>query len=505
MISGSKTDQPNSVEGAVPGDASPRATRFVQAAVPRICVAFALFLLNAIVTLPWAIDNWGISLLGILILAGWLAVAAVAVPIARDHLNGPAYWLSLIAALFLSRMAALFLVQGGTIVGDPEIYQILARSLLSGEGLIFHDPLTEVDFRALYPPVYPLFLAGLGLLFGLGEPAIWAGNVAIDLASAFILVGLGARCGSPAAGRAAAWLFAIWPAFIFASPFAQKEGLVTLQVLTVALILLRLDRARIPRWWESGLIGGVAASLMLTQPGLALLPAILALVLLPAIGSRPLCILLLRASPVALLLLAPWWIRNFHVLGSFVPLTTTGGLGLWVGNNPNATGNWLPMPPEYRGIPEIMMSARVAHEALGWIWNHPLDFVSLTFFKLFHAMGIEQFTLGRFGLMTPKPSAATLAALFPLLQGSLITILAGMACIAQRVRFLARGDRLVLIMCGCAIQILIFSLPFEFGERHRFFLMPFLFLVVAAGLIRHQAASRRPFVWWRLSSPAFPN
>jgi hypothetical protein len=463
-----------------------------QTATSYLRVACALCLVHAIVTIPWAAGNWGLSLPGLVLLACWLAAAAVAVPIARETLSGRRYWILLVVALAVARLGPFLLVSGATVVGDPGIYEQLARSLLGGEGLIFRDPLTQVDFRALYPPAYPLFLAAIGRFVGLSADAFWASNLAIDFGSALLLMGVGTRLGSPAAGRAAAWLFAIWPAFAFASPFAQKESMVTLEVLAVSFVLLGLHRAHITSWREAALLGLAAACLMLTQPALALFPAILGLVLLRTAGWRPLASLLLKAAPFALLLVAPWWIRNFHLFGSFVPLTTTGGLSLWVGNNRDATGNWMPMPDAYRGMPEVEMSARAAREAARWMADNPGDFIRLTFFKLFRAVGMEQFTLARLNQMTPQPHLATFAALFPLLQGSFIALLAAAALFAKRLPRLPRGNRLLLILCACAAQILLFSLPFEFGERHRWFLMPFLFLAVAAGLVRPERAPHRP-------------
>ena len=460
----------------------------VRAATPRIRIAFALFALNGVVTLPWALANWGASPSGILILGGWLALAALILPVAQAKAEGRLFWIALLAILILSRLTAFTLVDGAATTGDPEIYEKIARSLIAGEGLVFHDPLTGVDFRAMYPPLYPMALAGLGSVFGLGAATYLAANIAIDLGSALLIASIGARLGSAPAGRAAAWLFAIWPAFIMSAPFAQKESLMLLELLGLVLILMRMERGRLPAWWEGAAFGLLWALLMLTQPGLAVLPALLVLFLLRATGWRSMFRLALFAAPVALATMLPWWIRNYQLLGSFVPLTTTSGIGLWIGNNPDATGGWVPMPAGYQGMPEVEMSRRAGREAIQWIAANPIDFVKVTIFKLFKAMGIEQFNLARLNLLRPVPADGVFAAYFPVLQGSLLAVLAGTALLLQRVWRMARGDRLILILIACAVQILVFSLPFEFGERHRYFLMPFLFLAVGAGFARRNAS-----------------
>ena len=460
-----------------------------QAVLPRIQVALGLFLITAIVTLPWAFGAWGFSMAGVAILAGWLVIAALGLPIARGRISGRVYWPMIAAALLLSRAPALWLALGTTASGDAGIYPELARSLLEGKGLVFVDPSLDVRFRALFPPLYPLFLAAMGSVFGLGNSAIWSSNVAVDAASIALIVQLGSRLGSAAAGRAAGWLFAIWPAFILGSPFAQKEGLVMLEVLVIALALVRLKPGQVAGWREAAMIGVGAGTLMLTQPGLALLPGFLGLALLPVLGWRPLLSLLARSAPIALLLLLPWWIRNYQELGAFVPLTTTAGLSLWIGNNPGATGAWMPMPEDYRGMPELRMSALAAQEAAEWIRTNPFDFILLSFSKLFRAFGLEQFALARLNQTSPAPSGALLGALFPVLQGSLIALLASTAALGRRLRARPGADQLVLLLCGCAAQILLMSLPFEFGERHRFFVMPFLFLLLAASLSREQAVA----------------
>jgi 4-amino-4-deoxy-L-arabinose transferase-like glycosyltransferase len=60
----------------------------------------------------------------------------------------------------------------------------------------------------------------------------------------------------------------------------------------------------------------------------------------------------LRAElPIALLSLfmtfvaiAPWSMRNTEVFGHFVPISTSEGANLWIGNNPDATGFFMGLP-----------------------------------------------------------------------------------------------------------------------------------------------------------------
>jgi hypothetical protein len=39
-------------------------------------------------------------------------------------------------------------------------------------------------------------------------------------------------------------------------------------------------------------------------------------------------------------LLVPWWIRNQRAFGGFVPIANNGGVNLYIGNNPLATGGY---------------------------------------------------------------------------------------------------------------------------------------------------------------------
>jgi len=74
----------------------------------------------------------------------------------------------------------------------------------------------------------------------------------------------------------------------------------------------------------------------------------------------------------------PWAIRNAREIGKFTFLNTVGGVGLYSGNNPRATGDWRPVKKQLeqlhpgimeRGAAEIDEAAR--QEALRWIRQNP--------------------------------------------------------------------------------------------------------------------------------------
>jgi hypothetical protein len=93
------------------------------------------------------------------------------------------------------------------------------------------------------------------------------------------------------------------------------------------------------------------------------------------------------ALAVCVAALAPWWVRNWQVLGAFVPLSTDGGGALYEGNSPNATGG--PAVPEtvrarlrgLEGLDELERDRLLAGEARSWIRANPGRFVQLAAVK----------------------------------------------------------------------------------------------------------------------------
>jgi hypothetical protein len=417
----------------------------------------------------WRVSGAGLGLLAVwFTLAGWVVAGIVRVPTRVE------WGVFALVALGL-RIGSLLIADGRLSPGDPHWYLVLARNLLAGRGLVLFEPAMAQWVRAEFPPAYPLLLAGWGAVFGLGTAAVLALSTLLDLGTAWLLARIGARVDAPRAGRAAGALYLIWPSVLFSAPLAQKESLELLLIAALAIGWIGAERAG----WRAALAIGLPAGLLaLTQPGMAPLALLFGLVLIPRIGWRRLLALGIPAAGVAVLVMLPWWVRNRRVLGAFVPLTSVGGLSLWIGENPEATGNWMPYPPELAGLPELAFARAAGRMAIDWMVHHPLEVARLNATKLARSLGVGQFGLVRLAAMRPAPGVGWTAALLPVAQAAHLLLLGGSAwALTRRPPPIA----VALLLAG-VLQVALFGVWFEFGERHRELLVPFLLLVFAAAI-----------------------
>jgi 4-amino-4-deoxy-L-arabinose transferase-like glycosyltransferase len=195
---------------------------------------------------------------------------------------------------------------------------------------------------AYRPPGYPAFLAAV---YGASAPVTSDRWTAARVAQALVgtvavaLVGLvawqlwGAAVGLVALGLAAVWL----PWIVVGASLFSETLFVALMLGALAAVLALRRSPHALRWaLLAGVLTGLAA---LTRSNGALL--LLALVAGSWVG-RPRLSLRAVAPPLALALaaivvVAPWTLRNAHALGAFVPVSTE--LGGTVAGTYNATAN----------------------------------------------------------------------------------------------------------------------------------------------------------------------
>jgi 4-amino-4-deoxy-L-arabinose transferase-like glycosyltransferase len=286
---------------------------------------------------------------------------------------------------------------------DQREYLESAGNLLQGQGLKFVDPRFDQEIYAYRMPGYPLFLAGLGASVRLARMA----QALLDASTVGAVYLLARRWLGPGPSLAAAALAAFNPFLVYFSSLILSETLFT-AMLAWGMVLLA--------WRRNYLWGGVVLALsILVRPAAVALPVALGI---GAVfihdqaekgerekGSDPFFRLRLPVGAAMLLLtvlaLLPWAVRNRQVLGSWIWLTTNGGVTRYDGFNSEAVGDGFDLTstgasdqsffqsPEMAGIrhaSEVERDRELARRANGWIvetWRErPGDLIRLTAAKI---------------------------------------------------------------------------------------------------------------------------
>jgi hypothetical protein len=270
----------------------------------------------------------------------------------------------------------------------------IAASLASGHG--FSSPFRiDTGPTAWMPPAYPWLLAGIFRVFGVRTYASFLAAVALNiLCSAFACAPIffaGKRIGGLTVAALAAWLWVFFPNTIlnaFESIWdASVAALLAAIILWATLTIEKSERWR--DWIGYGLLWGVALLTNVTL--ISLFPLLLGWLAYhrrkPSLNSRDLAGLIraIFAKPIfafgiAVLCCVPWTIRNYVVFHRIVPLRSTLGLQMWIGNNENPQEAWKEeLHPifnsaeraRYIRMGEIEYMREKQNEAIEFMLTHP--------------------------------------------------------------------------------------------------------------------------------------
>jgi 4-amino-4-deoxy-L-arabinose transferase-like glycosyltransferase len=304
----------------------------------------------------------------------------------REPGTTPARWtsrgwlLAVIAGGIVGRLVLTVTVEV-PLLSDGAAYFRLAEKLYT-EG-VYEDLRGD---RAYWPPGYPLFLLAGFAIAGIKPWIPTAGNMILFVVTSVATYRLGRLALGEQAGRLAAFLLAVWPNYIFLASIASKEMLLT-ALLPVALLfyLQAIDptvrgSAAVLRLLSSGMVLGFAS---LTQPSMMLFPSALAG---HAVMRRDR--LMRSARQIALVIvglaaaIAPWAVRNLHILNAFVPVSTNGGDVFYRANNPKAMGGYAPAGElSLADLNEVDRSHTGYRWGLEWIRANPHRFLGLAVMK----------------------------------------------------------------------------------------------------------------------------
>lgn len=271
---------------------------------------------------------------------------------------------------------------------DPSFYYLYGQQLADGNGYRLPDG----SPTAYYPPGYSFSLTPFMWLVD-RWPLDSLRNVEVGIVSALnvvwqlvtmVLAFLIARRlsgGRVIAGYVAAGVLAAWPNLVFHTAAALTESLFNLLLLATVLLVVSAPRGAVGwerrRWVTVGIVLGVAT---LVRPvTIPLFPALLVVFLVGGAGWRRSFLQTAAVTGVAVLVLAPWMLRNAVVMEQ-VTLSTNTGDNLCMSRHVGATGGFeLPNDECFMGTfdslerPEFEL-ARDRHGrqvAIDFIREHP--------------------------------------------------------------------------------------------------------------------------------------
>ncbi|HEY0876043.1 MAG TPA: hypothetical protein VGD94_21385 [Vicinamibacterales bacterium] len=308
-----------------------------------------------------------------------------------------------LAGLILRLVFGLSYWVGKPLTHDEREYLALAQSLRDGRGFHYppgHESGTAQQFGRA--PGYPVFLAAIGVSSD-ASAAPTRVKVAQALLGAVVvwMIGLIARrAAGMRAGAIAAGIAAVYPPLVWIAAYVFSESLFMPLALGCVLLLgLAQHHADAGRSARAGGAATIAAGLaagaaILVRPGMLFFLPIAALWL---IRSRRWS-LALGFCLSALVVVAPWTVRNAKEYGRFVLVASEGGVTFWTGNHPLAIGEGdlaanpaikaaeLEFRRSHPGLNATELERLYYRDALGRIADDPGWWVSLLARKAFYSL-----------------------------------------------------------------------------------------------------------------------
>ncbi len=404
-----------------------------------------------------------------------------------------------ITALALRLLNAWFIPwQGGElIVSDMKGYDRAAVALLEQQPLGVHT-VERYLFHPLgsdtyHPPGYYYFLAGVYGIFGHSYLAVRVVQALLDTFTCMLIYLLGKQVLGEIPGLLAAAFSAVYPPLIFYTGVLLTESLSTFLLAGAAWLLLcsagAQQRRRYALLIAAGLLLGLAAltrSALLIVVPIALLWLLLIFQRWPGWNQAKRCALAL-CVPVALVI-APVTLRNYHIHGEFVLISTNGGVNFFLGHGGSARlkNQIRNIPQDYQeGDPLIGISNRTATQEEAYFYQLGWEYIRQ------HPVRTLRDLPGKFRAMYWDsdywPASDVQAHIMRTLDQALWKLLLPLCLLGV---LLLRGQRLrrAALLYGIALSSASIPLVFWAQTRFRLPFMPY-FIVLAAGAV-HEVCLR---------------
>jgi len=287
--------------------------------------------------------------------------------------RNPWLFLAIFSLGFCARIvySALAVDVNARLQDDASQFDFIGWRLAQGMDYVAQD-----GYRTHRAPAQSLLLAGTYAVFGHDWSAGRVVMAGLGAATGVLVTDIGWLLFGMQVGVAAGLTWAMFPYSLFFCGTLLSEPLCALfgALSICSLIRLRQNPAWIAAW------AAFSALCTLTRPNMGIL-FILGLGWV-AYKFRPRWLGCALGVAVFAACVLPWTVRNYRVHGTFVPITTMGGVVLWEANNPYVLADpaligraaHAPDLPEARladGLSEVEEDSLDFHLALDFIRSHP--------------------------------------------------------------------------------------------------------------------------------------
>jgi len=356
---------------------------------------------------------------------------------------------------------------------DPFFYLDYGRRIAEGGGYRLRDGTPT----AYYPIGYPLILGTWFKLMQLTPMrGHWIGNAMVlnlifSTATVAMVGMLGRRLAGAWVGAISAVIVALFPSLIYHSATILTETTFNFVFVLALLVLCWKPWSNAaPSWGRLvafGLLFGVSIEV---RPIALLVVPMLLIAFWRVAGRRRALVRFATVMATVIVVMIPWTVRNQVVMHSFLPIGTTTGDNLCIGNYPDAQGHFS-FPVECFGDDEIvprpafetLRNDKLTRRSLSWILHDPLQQLHLIPQRTYYTFkddhdgvdAVQSYTDDPF---IPPVNATVLA---NLADGYYYAVLA-LALLGLPL-LVKGGDRRRLLLLLCMVAVAVAPWPF-FGD-----------------------------------------
>jgi len=257
-------------------------------------------------------------------------------------------------------------------VSDSVMYLEFAKSISNGDGYAYPDGKLTAYWAVGTSAIYALIIK----LFGLNMLVISIFNLLIGVMTIYFVWSIANQLLNEHKAKIAALIICFWPMLIQYTTIIGSE-LLFIFFLSLSLFIWLKESYNV--YLKAVLFGlAIAITSYIRPVAVPLLIILPILMFFKDFNWREPLKLLVVSCLVAGVLFTPWSIRNTELNQEFVFLSTNFGTNLWMGNNPDSNGGYMPLPSlQYNS--EKHRETLLKNKAITFIKDNPSDFILLSF------------------------------------------------------------------------------------------------------------------------------